>query len=134
MRTPDQLKNDVRNRKFLGKGNVISLMNDTKWNSFFDGLIANEITDPMVRMKYIRDEKVWGPCQMSWSEIRATRRFELIEWIEFQVIEIVYRGRIAERRSINRRDEIIGWLRRRCIPFEETGDKVVVFGHKVLPI
>jgi hypothetical protein len=134
MKTPDQLKDDVRNRRFLGKGNVISLMNDTKWIRFFDGLIANEIADPIVRMKYVRDEKIRGPCHMSWSEIKATGRFELIEWIEFQVIESVYRGRIAERGSINHRDDIIGWLRKRHIPFEETGEKIVVFGHKVLPI
>ena len=126
----DQITNEQRNKKFISNNNLISYMNNTKWNKFLDGLITNQVSSPVVKYKYIRHTEIYGPSHVDWEDFKSCQKFENIEWIKVLPIEKLYIGEVAGSKYINRTDEYIKWLSCINVHYVIENAEITIYGYK----
>lgn len=86
------MKNDEL-LSYINKHQLVSCMNNTKWNKLIDKITSLSGYNPRVKIKYINEELQYGFSEVWWDLVKRDG-YEWIEWLEINPMVEKYRGKL----------------------------------------
>jgi hypothetical protein len=109
---------------------LVSFMNKSRWSSLVSAMLGQRCYRPQVQYKQVGREPDMGFTHFDWEAHRKGAWCEWIEWMRMDCAERAGRGKLADTKAIEHKDEIVGLLTALRIPFEDEGRYVVIYGYK----
>jgi hypothetical protein len=125
--TEGQDEDDRRFRRYLARGNLASVMNDTKWRELVAMIQAIDGYRPRFRVKCVRDREPDGD---GWEQSFPFHipTFKQIEWIEFDPL-VQIRGAVAFGSSTDFSQQIEVGLAALNVQFYRVANMIRVNGY-----
>jgi len=127
MVTEEQEKDRARLKRYIELEQLVSVLNDTKWNRLYEALLP--IQGPLCFLrKDIRDPENLDPV---WcTEIGYIfAGWESIEWLSVRAIIKEPQGELLPRKTYDFSDELIRAVREAGIPYSQTEDGIKIWGY-----
>ncbi|GGX68942.1 DUF6678 family protein [Saccharospirillum salsuginis] len=116
-----------RLKKVIEERNLVSVMNNTKWEKLANSLMDLGKDEPYVRVKDIYDEESSGFSLFDWtfSEYSPSR----LEWVDISPIRKVRRGRLVADFEIDNTEIVHEAILKSQVPYSMEGNNFRVWGY-----
>jgi hypothetical protein len=112
---------------FINEHNLVSVMNNTKWNKLATAIVANDNKEPCVRVKFLRENEPTGFSLMEWN--LEVHNCTLFEWIDIDPIKRIRVGGLVPDKEINLTSHVLEILNQNNIPYSIENGMYRVWGY-----
>ncbi len=122
-------KDSERLARYITRENLVSIMNDTKWDELRDCMLSLEGLAPKYRTMCLRVQDENGYYWDSdWFYHLPT--YKCIEWLDIDPIHRAFQRQLIEEKGTDLNDKIKEMLRSKNIPFSIEDSYIRVWGYQ----